>query len=321
MKHILTIIIAVAIAISTSSCSQDEVMGEDNWGSTNWYPNRFYYSYQPTTMSRTLEVSLNDDAYHYMDTEEGYFELSISKAPNKYVKPDDIKVYYNNELTDDGKFRISVNEAKSKVFTVEVGIEFCESATEGAHQYYIVYTDQMNGKDEITVDGVELAADKEHIKVDMAELDDRGFIVEKRVSLNPADKVLICIGSLICACLALWLIFGKYLFYRRIRITRLQLTGPGTFNRTPTVKGCYRVVLTANRRQKQGLIARIFTGKVLYIYDDEWTDEICFQHHSKKGIRIRTSGGWTCDSIILQRHNTYKIENMTSKQKCEITIV
>ncbi len=310
-----------AVVAVISSCSEENRPTGDNWGTTEWYPDRFYCSYTPVVMTRTVEFDLNEDARLYLDCQGGFFELAVSKEPGEYVKSNDIKVYYNGMLDEDGKFHVTLNDDKSGKFTADIGVEFVDGVAEGIHKYYIVYTGQMDGNNSINVQGTNLTASKEYVTVDMCNLDAEGFYVEKIDLVNPVDKILIWVGTILGICLAVWIIVGRYLFFPRIRVSRLQFTGPDTFNRTPTVKGCYRVVLTADRKRKQGIIARLFTGKILYIYDDVWTEEVLFEHRNKKSVRIRTKGDWTCDSFSLEKHNSYIIENMTTKQKGEITVV
>lgn len=314
----------VVIAIATS-CSEEKQPTGDNWGTTEWYPDRFYYSYDPVRMTKTLEFEFNDDAREYLKGDDGYFELAISSSPQTYTKPTNIKVYYNDEYCEDGKFRVKLSETVAdesapNVYTADVGIEFLDEAKEGIHQYYIVYSGDMAGNSYIRDNDNAIQTNKNDVSVELFTLDEDGFYVEKIDVKNPVDVVLTWIGIIGGIGLAIWLLFGRYFFYPRIMVSRIMLTGPDTFNRSIAVKGCYKVVLTADRKKKQGLFARIFTGKILYIYDDVWTDAISFTHSKRDSIIIHTTGNWECDDRRLVRYSNYKVSNIATKAKCSITI-
>lgn len=318
----------MAVVAIATSCSEEKQPTGDNWGTTEWYPDRFYYSYDPVRMTKTLEFEFNDDAREYLKGDDGYFELAISSSPQTYTKPTNIKVYYNDEYCEDGKFRVKLSEATAdesnpNVYTADVGIEFLDGAKEGIHQYYIVYSGDMAGNSHIRDNARDNAIEtnKDDVAVELFTLDEDGFYVEKIDVKNPVDVVLTWIGIIGGIGLAIWLIFGRYFFYPRIMVSRIMFTGPDTFNRSIAVKGCYKVVLTADRKKKQGLFARILTGKIRYIYDDVWTDEVSFEHRNKRSVCIHTTGDWTCDSFLLERHNTYTIDNMGTKKRGDITIV
>ncbi len=92
----------MAVVAIATSCSEEKQPTGDNWGATEWYPDRFYYSYDPVRMTKTLEFEFNDDAREYLKGDDGYFELAISSSPQTYTKPTNI----NSNIITLGRKRV-----------------------------------------------------------------------------------------------------------------------------------------------------------------------------------------------------------------------
>lgn len=148
------------------------------------------------------------------------------------------------------------------------------------------------------------------------------FVVKKDTIVNPLKKNLGIALAVLGLCLAVWLFVLRYMFFPRIKVTSLQFEGPGPFFGMYPVKGCYKVVLTCDTKKKQSFFARVFKGKVKYIYNEIWTTDVAFSHFDKNSVSIRVSGTWSCDSFQLEKLNSYEIYSTESpKEKGKITVL
>ena len=128
------------------------------------------------------------------------------------------------------------------------------------------------------------------------------------------------LGILLLAILVLWFILLKHLIYPTIGVKSIQINDP-YFSKV-IVKGARRVVFT-NRTLTQGIISRIFTGKILYKTNEVWTSPLAFEAGTKKRtLRAIRNGNYVFDPFTstLKAPNDYIIESVNDKTKIKITI-
>ena len=316
--------IAVAMTILATSCNKEEQPSGANWGTTEWYEGAWYYDYEPNIMTKTIELEFNSDAWGYINADNGYIELSISTSADEITTPEDINVYFNGELTEGGVFKIIPSEMTQETFngnvvlSGELGIEFLDSATEGTHQYYIHYTGKCDGNKKITVDDMPIATDPNSVYVTVEGTLGDGLRVTKVDKINPGSQIIIWVIIIIVSALLLWLIIGRRIVYTRMDAMTLQFIGPGYFSRSIRLGGKYRVVLTSDETKKQSWFSALFTGKIEYIYDENWTSDITFKYRGRRKATIECGDGWVCSNFAIDKNQRYTLENRSKKLKAEI---
>ena len=108
---------------------------------------------------------------------------------------------------------------------------------------------------------------------------------------NPLKTVCFWLLVIIIAVLLLWFLIAKPQIYPKIDVTRLQITGTGVYV-NKRIKGCRRVVLS-NKKCKQSLLSRLFTGKIMYVVDNAFIDNIRIEKTTKHCVRFYVSAPWT----------------------------
>ena len=192
---------------------------------------------------------------------------------------------------DNPDFRVTVNgreTAPGDAFDIRRGEPCVLSVT--------FDTDAAEGKRYITLkrrscSGIDLIND--------AAADDfTGFTLRTRytVEWNPLRTALTWMGIILAAALVLWLAWLRRVVYPRIRVSRMELRGPGTYYLAPRkIKGARKVVLTA-RRRRQNAVARLFTGRIIYLTAPHFTPDITILP-AGRGKRVKIQGGgaagWT----------------------------
>jgi len=88
------------------------------------------------------------------------------------------------------------------------------------------------------------------------------------------------------------------------------------------VKGCRRVVFT-DKKMSQGLLSRLFTGRILYKRNDIWSSPLAFEAGPRRNtLRVVRTRDYTFDpyTSVLKSPEDYVVENVNDKTKIKITI-
>lgn len=338
MNRISTIIFSLAIAFAMASCGGDNKPQGADWGHTEYYEDFLFKEYEPVVMANTLEIELNNDAARFFNSDEASIELCVSSDPDKFVRPTDIIVYFNGKQCENFKFSIAPkaqigkedSELDEDYYTVsgELAIEFKDEALDGRHEYYVLYSD-CSSKNTVRLRDSEqvIQVSKKDLTYTFEGSIVNGIFATKETIYNPAAVATFWTIVGFLTLVLLWLGFGRYIFFPRIKVPSIEFVGPGSFFGSYQVKGCYKVVLTSNKNAKQNFIKRILTGKILYIYNEIWTTDIIIEHCDKESVEIFTGGDWSCNAHQLFRHKTYIIKNNKThkedklKGKGDITIL
>jgi hypothetical protein len=110
---------------------------------------------------------------------------------------------------------------------------------------------------------------------------------------NPLKTILFWVLIIILGLILTWIIFIRPTFFPvfKIRELRIEYYSVGGELIPPyrrvKLKGCYKVIC-CNKKRKQSLISRLFTGKIVFVTDDFWEMEICLnpKFTSKSMIKI-----------------------------------
>lgn len=143
------------------------------------------------------------------------------------------------------------------------------------------------------------------------------------IGWNPLAIVLFWIGVAILLCLLLWFLFLQRIFYPRIKVSRVEFKGPGSFYQSKKIKGARKVVLTSQKK-KQNPLSRLFTGEVRYIKADHFTPEleILPAAGKKKKVRVKnvsTNAVWDIyPAAIFLQYEKGTMKNRNSKEETNI---
>ena len=136
--------------------------------------------------------------------------------------------------------------------------------------------------------------------------------------------VLFWIAIAIVAFLILWFLFLERMFYPRIKVSRVEFKGPGSYYQSQKIKGARKVVLTSQNK-KQNSFSKLFTGEVKYARADHFSPEIEILPVAgkKKKVRVRNVGtnapAWDIyPSSIFQQYEKGSMKKRDSKEECQI---
>ena len=125
---------------------------------------------------------------------------------------------------------------------------------------------------------------------------------------------------LIIAVLILWFLIIKHFVYPSIGVKTIQISDP-YFSKV-NVKGVRRVVFT-NKKMEQGLLNRIFTGKILYKKNEAWTEPLAFEAGAKKKtLRVVRTKNYVFDpyTSMLKAPSDYVVENTNDGTKIKLSV-
>lgn len=137
---------------------------------------------------------------------------------------------------------------------------------------------------------------------------------------NPLATGMFWTGVALLAALVLWFAILKRIFFPTFSISALEFAGPGSYYARKRVKK-YRMVRLSAHPDKQGLLSRLFTGRILHVRDAVWTPELTIVPGNKKTARAVAQKGWDIiPSRTLKRHETYEVVNSATGQTSKLTV-
>lgn len=326
MNKVSSIILFLAVAFTTISCGGCEEIQGENWGHTEYYKDHIFKEYVPVVMSRTLQIELNNDAARFFNDDDAYIEMGLSSDPDRFVEPENIKVYFDNEPCEDFTFRIHPKEQINKgdkeldkdayFASGELGIEFLDDATEGEHKYYILYLD-CAGKDILKLKGAEdsdwVNVSKKDLTHDYAGSIAKGVYATKEIVANPAAIAVRWTLIGIAAFVIFWLFLSRCVLWTSA-FSKIELDyndGYGaTYARTA---GCYEIVCTDDPKRKDSVFERIFKGKRAYIRNEFWIEPVTIKKGNKRRVIISGARNYDIEGELIRKEEIY-ITNSDSKK-------
>ncbi len=265
MKRVIFYLLAITSLLPLSSCKESE-SNSVFWGETKYYKDFLWKKYEPVRMEKTLEIEFNEDAKNFANLWSERIEFNVVNITNN--KPfEHIKLYKNDELCNNNVLVITPEDEE-----VQVAIEFLESAPEGNHILTLVERGN-SGLD--------------RIEIEMGD----GVVITKKDITNPLALTSSISGSAILIILIVLAVILR-LASPKIKHT-LTVIEPIAQNIVRRNEA-RRVVLTSDRKQKQGLISKIFKGKTKYVYNDIWTSTVVLTY-ANRGIRVEDRGQFEFD--------------------------
>lgn len=267
---------------------------EASMGKATWYDSfLFWGASDPDTLSVDLKAVFNEEA----QKDGSSVQLQIKDEDGN----NDFKLFYNNNLVENGKITINSRDNSPTVLSVV----FNPKAQKGSRYLKI---EAINKQELDNINGQ---------PVEQYKLTLRSKYVE---NWNPLKIILMWLCILILAALILWFLIVKHFIYPSIGVKTIQINDP-YFSKV-NVKGKRRVVFT-NKNMKQSLMSRIFTGEILYKKNEIWTSPLAFEAGAKKKtLRVMRTKDYAFDpyTSTLKAPNDYIVENINDKTKIKLTI-
>lgn len=273
----------------------EAISEETDMGRATWYDSFLFWGCStPDTLTVDLKTSFNDEA----KKDGSIVEMQVADEEGGM----DFQLLYNGQIIEDG---IIVLDSKAISNQSLLSLVFNPNAKEGK-RYLTIKTIKKQELDKINDEPVE----------------------QFRLSLrskystvwNPLKTMLVWLGILAFAVLVLWFLIIKQLIYPPIKIKTIQISDP-YFSKV-IVKGKRRVVFT-NKKMKQSLLNRLFTGEILFKKNEIWTSPLSFEAGSKKKtLRVMRTKDYVFDpyTSMLKAPGDYVAENTNDKTKIKITI-
>lgn len=217
----------------------------------------------------------------------------------------DFKAWYNDEPINNGDI-ISINPGKPAVLAVQ----FDHNASTGKRYFELIPTnsadiDMINNRPARNYEGTTLRTTYD-------------------IGWNPLATVLFWIAIGLLALLVLWFLFLQRFFYPRIKMGRVEFTGPGSYYQTKKIKGARKVVVTSQKR-KQNIFSRIFTGEIKYVKAPHFEPELAITPASgKKKVKVsnlsgKVESGWDISpSSIFKQYDKGSVRNRKTKEETKI---
>lgn len=254
------------------------------WGKTNYYDNFLFVKYEPVRMDQTLVFDFNEDALQLFNGDVK-FEVVEKNENGEFVVAQNIKIFKNQKVCLNNVLTINKSDKE-----VTVGIEFTDVAKDGSHTLFLR---------EIGSSGID--------RIDYQELS-TGICVTKNKDMNPLLLGLMWFLIIVLGACIVWIIFIKPLLYESFKVKSMIIT-TDRFKSTG-IKSCKLVVCT-NKKQRQSFVNKIFTGKVVYIQDEFFTNDLLITPRDKKTVRVKIPVGFETTSTMLKIGETMTIKNAT----------
>lgn len=253
------LLITVAIMLLFLSC--EEKTKSAFWGETKYYSNFLWCKYKPVCMERTLNFDFNSDAQRLID-KDIEFEIVEKNTFGEFVQAKNIRLYKNGEecITNILSVHPSENE-------VSVSIVFTDEAHDGYHTFYLCE------KGESGLD-----------RIDYLELTN-GFCAKKQIVWNPLAKILVWTLITIVALMLAWIILLKPLMIETFKVKKIQIIYTDAI-KSIKIKG-YKKVICSNHKQTQSFVSKIFLGKILFVQNEFWEQDMEIVPKNKKSVRVR----------------------------------
>lgn len=304
----------LGVAAMLCACSEKEVSVSGTpiaqWGKSKYYEDFLWKKWKPDTLKQTLVFEFNDDAVNFMQKP---LQLALYKKSESgkmiRVKDNEMRVFVDGKPANNNVISIIPKKGDDET-VVNVGIVFDPTADNKIHHWYFKPTDAA-GLERINDLNPEEFGDEASSLMDIQ--------VEKAKVANPLATGTTILGFILLAALVLWLAVLQYIFFPRFKVRSILLTDPAPYMARKTILRARQVVLTS-KRQSQGIIGQVFTGKIIYEVNDIWTSDIIIVPRDRQSVRVSSSKGYLIDGRRLMRNQEYTIQNESTKTKTIIKI-
>ena len=298
MKQVKSILL-ICLILLLSSCKDDSI----SFGTVEYYPAFLWVDAYITPVTKTFIFDFSEDA---KNDKHSFAEFQFVDNDGKPISTKVMQVYDNGVQLNENKLRI-----ESKIDSKDLTFHFSPNAKSGKHQGYLKLINHKLDR----LDSQPLKAGQEVDAFQWTLYFDKG--------MNPLAKCLMWLAILGAVFLFLWFSVLKWVFYPRIRLSRIELSSKKGYYVNKKINGKRRVIVTNNRKE-QGFMNKLFTGEILYIVDDIWTSswEITPKGR-KKAAKISLHGNYMITPITseLSNYGVYQLNKLTTKETITIKIL
>ena len=245
------------------------------WGKVKYYNDLLFLKYKPVIMTQTLEFDFNEDAKRLIK-DDILFEV-VEKDNYDRIITANVNLYKNGVMCSDNILYVKPDEQST-----ELGIEFHNDAVEGSHALYLRVRSSggLNQIDDNT---------------DLSSIDDviltHKWVVKKEHIINPLLKWIFWLFILIIVLLIIWCILIRPKRYETFKVKTLYITYPETM--TPIRLNGFRKVICSKKKQSQPIFNKLLTGKIIFVQNDFWEQDIEVTPKDKKSVRVRAPRGFS----------------------------
>lgn len=254
MKVLKRIIFLVLICVVTS-CTSESV----SLGTVEYYPSFLWVNAKTTPVVKKMLFDFSEDA---KDDPEVFAEFQFADNEGIPIDTETMIVSVDGKVLANNSFRISKDENEKEVI-----FSFTPEAREGKHQGYLKL---INHK----LDRI----DSQPLKLGQSA-DVFQWTLEYNKVMNPLAKVLMWICIFIIIALLFWFLILKPIKYPRFpkfrKMVLVKKAGIVTAQFSVNFEGA-RCVVFANQKQRQGILNKIFTGRIDTIVNPVFEDPITF---------------------------------------------
>ena len=253
------------------------------------------------TLNVDLEATFNKEAKTYKSA----MRIKVASF-NEHgeAMPDDYQLLFNGSPLQGNEFTISAEDSKSGLLQ----IVFNRDAATGKRYFKLSSAGASN------LDRVNEVAPR-----------DVEFTLSTKYSIdyNPLAVILFWTGVAFLTLLIVWFCMLKPLNFPKFKgvsFAVLQgVKGVSIFLNVP-LKGYRKVVLT-NQQQKQSAFSRIFTGRINYFVNEEFTSPIEIEP-AKNAIHARFNHmAWTLTpSAKIAKYQEHELENLNTNSKFKVNV-
>ncbi|MDE6295219.1 MAG: VWA domain-containing protein [Muribaculaceae bacterium] len=146
---------------------------------------------------------------------------------------------------------------------------------------------------------------------------------EYNVVWNPLKTFLCWLRFILLVALIVWFAFLKRTIFPSIKLSKITITGPGSYYSSKKIKGARKIILT-KKRKSQNIFSRIFTGEIRFIKADHFCPELSIiAVGRKKKVRVRSEAKsqnpWEIyPTVIFGQYDKGTLTNKISNDKSEI---
>lgn len=264
---------------------------ETNMGKASYYPAfLFWKEKQQDTLRCDLSHSFNQPAIECASSVR--FKIASSDQANDYQVLVNEKPCLDNEFVFDGKTNNSI-----------LSIVFNKNARQGK-RYFLITPVQIK-----EIDRINRTPTEQH------QLSVRAGY---SIGYNPLVIILSWLAAIFIGLLILWFAVIKIMMYPRIKIGRITITEP--YYKSLRIHGARKVIFT-NKTEKQSVLNRIFTGRIVCETNEIWTSTLEMEP-CKKALRPTAKGKYliTPFTTRMEKNTEYEIQNIETNKQVRITL-
>ena len=283
------------ILVFLSSCKNDESV---SFGTVEYYPSFLWEESNITPVTKTFDFDFSQDA----KDDNSFAEFQFVDNDGKPISTNIMQITIDGKQIENNRFRIN-----SDVTSKELTFTFSPEAEEGKHQGYLkLISHQLDRLDSQPLNNGQ-------------QVDAFQWTLNYDKDMNPLAKVLMCIGIVVLALLALWFLILRPMLYPHFaKFTKsvlIEKDGKIVAQLNFAFKGARKVVFH-NQKRKQSFWNKFFVGEIRTLVNPNFVSELTFV--PKKNNASAHGVGYTIQPNPVPRSGIAKIT--CSLEKLIITL-